>query len=182
MTYVIRELEIPDGTAVYSTFVKECIARAPLIRIKYEANTLQAHQLILSSTQGQPSHEWIKPLMKKTNGRIDMSALRAHYQGEGNTTRRIAEAERLRESLYYRNGSGLPFASYLSKTQQMFTLFEENKDPYSDAMKSWFIYDTINHPQLMTTVSTLLVIYIAGNTLSFTSACDHLAVVVSKFP
>ena len=56
LTYVIRELEISDGTAVSSTFVEECIARAPLIGIKYESNTCQVHQLILSSTQGQPSH------------------------------------------------------------------------------------------------------------------------------
>ena len=98
---------------MYSTFVKECIARAPLIGIKYEANTRQVHQLILSSTQGKPSHEWIKPFTKKTNGRIDMSALRAHYQGEGNTTIRITKAKRLRESLHYRNERGLPFVSYL---------------------------------------------------------------------
>ena len=31
LTCVIRELEIPDGTAMYFTFVEECIARAPLI-------------------------------------------------------------------------------------------------------------------------------------------------------
>ena len=113
MTYVTRELKIPDGTAVYSTFVEECIARAPLIGIKYEANTRQVHQLIFSRTQGQPSHKWIKPLMKKTNGRIDMSALREKYQGERNTTRRIAEAERLRDSLHYINERGLPFSYYL---------------------------------------------------------------------
>ena len=52
LTYVIRELEIPDGTVVYSTFVEECIARAPLIGIKYEAYTRQVHQLIPPSTQG----------------------------------------------------------------------------------------------------------------------------------
>ena len=102
MTYVIRELEIPDGTVVCSAFVEECIARAPFVGIKYEADTCQVHQLILSSTQGKPWHEWIKPLMKKTNGRIDMSDLRAHYQGEVNTTKRIAEAERLHDSLHYR--------------------------------------------------------------------------------
>ena len=167
---------------MYSTFVKECIARAPLIGIKYEANTRQVHQLILSSTQGQPSHEWIKPLTKKTNGRIDMSTLRAHYQGEGNATRHIAEAECLRDSLHYINECGLPFDSYLSKMQQMFTLFEENKEPYSDAMKLRFLYDTIKHPQLITTVSTLQVGQIAGNTVSFTGVCGHLATMVSKFP
>ena len=30
-----------------------------------------------------------------------MAALRAHYQGEGNMTRRIAEAERLRDVVFY---------------------------------------------------------------------------------
>ena len=85
----------------------------------------------------------------------DMSALRGHYQGEGNTKKRIAEDERLNDSLHYRNDRGLPFAFYLSKMQKMLTLFEENKEPYSDAMKLLFLYETIKHPQLMTTVSTL---------------------------
>ena len=120
--------------------------------------------------------------MKKTNGRIDMSALRAHYQGEGNTTRRIAEAKRLRNSLYNQNERGLPFTSYWWKMQNMFTLFEENKNPYSDEMKLWFPYDTIKHPQLMTNVSTLQVGQIARNTVISTGACGHLDTMVSKFP
>ena len=73
-----------------------------------------------------------------------MSALRAHHQGEGNKTRRISEAERLRDSLHYINERGLPFDSYLSKMQKMFTLFEQNKEPYSNAMKLRFLYDTIS--------------------------------------
>ena len=86
-----------------------------------------------------------------------MAALIAHYQGEVNTTRRIIEAERLRDSLHYQNERGLPFASYLSKMQQMFTLFEENKDTYSVKMKLRFPYDTIKYPKLITTVTTLQV-------------------------
>ena len=120
--------------------------------------------------------------MKKTNGRIDMTDLRAQYRVEVNTTQRIAKTERLCDSLHYRNECGLPFALYLSKMQQIFTLFEENKEPYSDTMKLWFLYDTIKHPQLMTTVSTLQVGQITGNTVSFTSACGHLATMVIKFP
>ena len=64
----------------------------------------------------------------------------------------------------------------------MFTLFEENKELYSDAMKLRFLYDTIKHPQLMTTVSTLQVGQISGNNASFTFACGHLATMASKFP
>ena len=117
-----------------------------------------------------------------TKGRIDIAALRSHYQEEVNTTQRIAKAERLRKSLHYQNECGLPFALYLSKMQQMFTLFGENKESYSDAMKLRFLYDTINHPQLMTTRSTLQVGHIAWNAVSFTDACGHLATMVSKFP
>ena len=120
--------------------------------------------------------------MKKTNGRIYISALRAHYQVEGNTTICIAKAEHLCNSLHYRNDRGLPFTSYLSKMQHIFTLFEENKEPYSDTMKFWFLYDTIKHPQLMTTVSTLQVGKISVITVSFTGVCGHLATMVSKFP
>ena len=111
-----------------------------------------------------------------------MSALKAQYQGEGNTIGRIAEAERLRDSLHYRNERGFPFASYLSNMQHMFTLFEDNKETYYDAMKLLFLYDTIKHPQLMTTVSTLQVDQISGNTVGFTGACGHLDTMVSKFP
>ena len=118
----------------------------------------------------------------KKNGRIDMSTLRAHYQGEGKTTRRIAKAERLRDSLHYRNECGLPFTSYSSEMQQMFNIFEKNTETYSDAMKLRFLYDTIKHPQLMTTVSTLQVGHISRNTVSFTGACGHLATMVGKFP
>ena len=49
-------------------------------------------------------------------------------------------------------------------------------------MKLRFIYDTIKHPQLMTTVSTLQVGQIAGNAVIFISACVHISTVVSKFP
>ena len=49
-------------------------------------------------------------------------------------------------------------------------------------MKLRFLYDTIKHPQLMTTVSNLQVGEIAGNAVSFTVAYGHLAAMVSKFP
>ena len=95
---------------------------------------------------------WLVSSQNTRQRRIDMSALRAQYQGEGNTTRRIAEAESLHNSLHYINEHGLHFVSYLSKMQQMFTLFEENKEPYSNAMKPQLLYDTTKHPQLMNTV------------------------------
>ena len=43
-----------------------------------------------------------------------MKALRDHFKGEGNATRRIAEAERLHESLHYKNERSLSFEVFLT--------------------------------------------------------------------
>ena len=47
--------------------------------------------------------QWIKNLEPHANGRPDMLALREHYSGEGNASRSIATAERMREGLHYKN-------------------------------------------------------------------------------
>ena len=60
----------------------------------------RVHQLLRSFIQGEVAEKWIKRLMRHRDGRCDMVALRAHFAGEGNSTRRIAEAQRLRETLH----------------------------------------------------------------------------------
>jgi len=95
LLYVIREKEEaePEG---HNTFVQKCIACAPLTGPHFEADARKVHQLATSFTQGETSKQWIKMHVKKQNGRVDLKALCAHYQGAGNTTRRIAEAAKFR--------------------------------------------------------------------------------------
>ena len=105
-----------------------------------------------------------------------MLALRRHYPEEGNTTRHIGEATRICESLHYRNEHALPFASYLSKMQHMFTLFKENEETYIDAMKLRFLFDSSKHPQLTSAVEALkLMINVNPGTIDFTKASNPLA-------
>ena len=66
---------------------------------------------------------------------MDMAALRAHYRGEGNQSRRISDAEALRDTLLYRGESTMPFATFLARVQKMFNLFEQIGEPYSEAAK-----------------------------------------------
>ena len=66
---------------------------------QFEADSKQVHQLIVSSTTGELSEEWIKSNNKKKNGCLDMKALRAHYQDKGNQSRRIGEAKRLKNTV-----------------------------------------------------------------------------------
>ena len=67
----------------------------------------------VSFTTGQESGDWVKPTIRQQNGRVSMQALRDHYLSEGNATRSLADAERLRESLHYKNERAMPFETFL---------------------------------------------------------------------
>ena len=67
--------------------------------------------------------------------------------------------------------------------QHIFTLFKENEETYSDAMKLRFLFDLSNHPQLTSAVEALKVmINVNPGTIDFTKASNHLAAEVAKFP
>ena len=84
-----------------------------------------------------------------------MQALRSHYSGEGNTSRRIAVAERLRDSLHYKNEKSLQFSTFLDKLQKMFYIFEEEKEEISEQAKVQMLLKKVEHPQLQDAVGAL---------------------------
>ena len=182
LLYVIREKEEaePEG---HNTFVQKCIACAPLAGPHFEADARKVHQLATSFTQGETSEQWIKMHVKKQNGRIDLKALCAHYQGAGNTTRRIAEATRLRETLHYKNERSLSFATFLSKVQHMFNLFEEEDEPLTESAKFRFLMEKVQNPQLEADISALKVKSgLGGTSVSFTDAANLIAASVATLP
>lgn len=182
LSYVVRELEEPAPEG-HDTFVQKCIACAPLQGPHFEADARRVHQLVTSFTQGENSEQWIKMHVKKQNGRVDLKALYAHYQGAGNTTRRIAEAVRLRETLHYKNERSLSFATFLSKVQHMFNLFEEEGEPMTEPAKFRFLLDKVHHPQLTSDISALRVqSNLATDRTTFTDAANILAASVSTMP
>ena len=103
LSYVVREKEVGDPLADFSSFNERAVACSLLSGPTFQADARKVHQLIKSFLQTETAEQWIKPLARKQNGRDDMQALRNHYSGEGNTSRRIAVAERLRDTLHYKN-------------------------------------------------------------------------------
>ena len=94
---------------------------------------------MVSFTQGQMSEDWIKPVKAQKNGRIDMQRLCDHFLGEGNATRRIAVAERLRDSLSYKNERTMSFELYCNKVKRMFNIFEQQGEPMTDEAKVCYL-------------------------------------------
>ena len=184
LSYVVRENDDPDPEG-HNTFVQKCIACAPLTGPHFEADARRVHQLVTSFTQGEISEQWIKMHSRAQNGRVDLQALYAHYQGAGNTTRRIAEAGRLQETLHYKNEQSLSFSTFLAKVQHMFNLFEEEGEPMTEAAKLRFLLDKVNHSQLESDVSALRVknnLAADKDKVTFTKAENILAASVSNMP
>ena len=54
-----------------------------------------------------------------------MQALRDHFSGEGNFTRRIIEADRMKKSLHYKNERSSSFEMHLTKCQKMLNIYDK---------------------------------------------------------
>ena len=133
LSYVLRMEATPDPNEIYQSFNEQAIACCPLTGASFQADARKVHQLLKSFLQSESGEQWIKSISRKQNGREDMIALRNHYSGEGNTSRRIAIAEKTRDTLHYKSERAMPFSSFLDKLQKMFNIFDEEKESISES-------------------------------------------------
>ena len=101
------------------------IACVPLHGTHFRANSRCDHQLLKNYLVVETAEQWTKNLEPHADGHQDMLALQEHYSGEGNASRRIATAERIREGLHYKNKRSLAFSIFLDRMQKMFNIYEE---------------------------------------------------------
>lgn len=181
LCYVIRELERPEPSVDFASFNEKAIACAPLTGSNFQADARKVHQLLKSFLQSESAEQWIKPFAKRQDGRKDMEALRGHYSGEGNTSRRIAVAERYRDTLHYKNEKALSFSIFLDKIQTMFNIFETEGEPVQEQAKVRMLLKKVEHPQLQTAVGTLRV-RAQMDKVTFTECANHLSAIVSELP
>ena len=180
LSYVVREAESPTPDTSYGSFNEQAIACAPLSGDVYQADSRKVHQLLKSFLQTETAELWIKPLSRCQSGRDDMEALRKHYSGEGNTSRRIATAERLAIRCY-KNERAMPFSAFLDKMQKMFNIFEEENEVISEQAKVRMLLKKVEHLQLQDAVGALRVLA-SMDGITFTECANHLSAQVSELP
>jgi hypothetical protein len=181
LSYVVCEKEFPEGGIDYGSFNEKAIACPPLSGPTYQADARKVHQLIKSFLQTETAEQWIKLIARHHSGRQDIQALRNHYSGEGNTSRRIAVAERLRDSLHYENEKSLQFSTFLDKLQKMFNIFEEEKEEITEQAKVRLLLKKVEHPQLQDAVGALRV-RAQTDGITFTECANHLSAIVLELP
>ena len=70
-----------------------------------------------------------------------MLALRAHFSGEGNATRRIAEADRLKASLIYTSENKQTFEAFLTQCQKMYKIYAQHGEAMAEDAKIRFLFN-----------------------------------------
>ena len=153
----------------------------PLNGEYYIADARRVHTLLLGFLQGEQTENWIRSISRYQDGRRDMVALRRHYAGEGNSTRRIADAKKIQSSLHYKTERALPFNKFLDSLQRMFTIFEEENEPLSERAKVDELLSKVQCSGLSAAVAQLR--YQLNTTgITFNIAANHLNSEVSQTP
>ena len=119
LSYVVRANDAPDHQTDFGEdFISRSVACAPLQGAAFRADARKFHQLLMNFLVAESAEQWIRGHVNEVNGRLDMVALRNHYSGEGNASRRIATAEKLQEALHYKSERSLPFNTFLDRMQE----------------------------------------------------------------
>ena len=182
LSYVVRENAAPDHEPDFGNdFVAHSIACMPLDNASFPANARKVHQLLMNFLVAESAEQWIKDLASCVNGRCDMEALHNHYGGEGNASRRIATAEKLRDSLDYKSECSLPFSTFLDRMQKMFNIFKEEGEQLTENAKVRELFKHVQHTQLQDTVKALCVRFDLDG-ITYTEAANYLTAAVSELP
>lgn len=183
LVYVIRRDETPPEGEVYASFDEDCIANAPLSGPAFDADARSVHLIIQPLVLGENAAQWISNAEEKKNGREDFLKLQAHFQGEGNSSRRIHDAEKLWNTLHYKNERALPFTTFLTKAQQMMNIYYRNKEPKTMGAQVRWLLDKIQDPTLSATVASLNVDVEKDphhRTWTFTRCANHIQSQIRK--
>ena len=138
--------------------------------------------MIISFTTGQPSSDWIKPTLKYKYGRRSMKALLYHFSGEGNASRNKADADRLKETLHYKNERAMTFEIFLTQCQKMYNIYEKEGEEMSDDAKIRFLFKRVQHPNLQGAIEALKARLATNDAITYTQAANHLSTAVSELP
>lgn len=176
LSYVIREHVVPPEGVEYATFEEECIAKAPHVGTTYAADAKTVHLIIKPLVLGENAEQWIKPGFLKKNGRDDLAKLRDHFQGEGNSTRRVTTADDMWEHLHYKHEKSMKFSEFISRAKHMMNIYEENKEDRPPSAQVRWLLEKISNDSLKPTIESLKVnIELDPDIWTFNKCANHIA-------
>ena len=169
-------------TGTHPDFINKSIACAPLSGEYFDADKVAVFNMIVSFTTGQPAGDWIKSTLRYSNGRRSMIALRTHFAGEGNASRTLADADRLKETLHYKNERAMTFEKFLTNMQKMFNIYDKESEKVPEDQQVRILFNKIKSKDLESAINALKAQATTGTIITYTMATNHLSAAVSQIP
>jgi hypothetical protein len=114
LLYAIRDHDAPlfDG----NDWEELAISAAPFTGLDWEADRKTVHLFLTNNVlEDSDAHAYIKPLMMRNNGRLDMKALQERYENEATIQARVNAANKTWELLVYKNERAMTFEDFSNK-------------------------------------------------------------------
>ena len=95
----------------------------------------EVYRIVNQWTLNTPAFAWVRPFGKREDVRDAVSEMRAHYDGPGETAKKLAKSEADLKNLHYKNEHSLFFESFIDKLNEIFFIFSESEQPYIPVQK-----------------------------------------------
>ena len=133
LRYVVRPAEAP---AQFMTNEEERMYQFPLAGRSFELDNQAVYRKLKAFLIDSPGWAWIEPHDTAENGRAAYLAWTAHYNGQGELSKRMAIAKTRLDQLHYRNERSMSFEKCTEIMTKCFnTLHKDIDQRYSDRQK-----------------------------------------------
>ena len=115
----IRENNAPDQIE-RNTWEEKAVLEVPLTKRLYKQDNLTLHNIILRNiADASDAFTYVKPYIKKEDGRTDRKALRTRYENVAMQEQYVSEAKRTIETIQYRNERAMTFETFSSSWSKL---------------------------------------------------------------
>jgi hypothetical protein len=156
LLYAIREHDAPifegDDWEALS------INAAPFTGLDWEADRKTVHLFITNNvSEDSDAHAYIKPLMIRNNGRLDIKALEQRYENEATVQASVNASNKTWELLVYKNERAMTFEDFSKKLTKALLNFERAGRAKHDGDVIDWIWSHVQSAELSQLISALKV-------------------------
>lgn len=133
LRYVVRPEAVPE---TFATTEEQRMYQFPLTGNSFELDNQSVYRKLKAFLIDSPGWAWIEPHDTAENGRAAYMAWTAHYNGEGELSKRTALAKAKLDQLHYKNERSMSFEKCTEVMTKCFnTLHKDPDQRYSDRQK-----------------------------------------------
>ena len=104
---------------------------ASLTGPSFVQDSQEFYRIVNQWTFNTPAFAWVRPFDKRKDGRGAVATMRAHYNGPGETAKKLAKEEADLKNLHYKNDYSFSFESFVNKLNEIFFIFSESEQTYT---------------------------------------------------